>query len=425
MVTTTGETTPRRNDKERGGRSRLGRSPREWAVRFALTMTIAAVTCLSLAQTLAQVVVRSDPALAYRLAPWDGRMTAAFAASLSGPNATAADRAHADALAREALRHDPTAVAAISTLGLNAQIRGDKVSARRFFTYSERLSRRDLQTQLWMIEDSVGRGDIHGALHHYDVALRTKLESRDLLFPVLASASSDPRIREELLKTLSNRPLWASEFIGFVAANGPDPRSTAQLVLAARKAGVAIPDGVDAAVINGLLARELVEDAWSYYKATHPGADRRRSRDPNFATTAEQITAFDWEALNEAGMSTSVQRAGQNGVFDFSAPASVGGALLQQKQILPPGTYRLKGRSDGIEQVASSQPYWALLCYKDRRELGRVALPNSIHNGGVFEGRLMVPPGCPMQLLVLFARATDAVAGLSGQIVNVQLVPAG
>lgn len=350
-------------------------------------------------------------------------MTAAHASALAALDARPAERVRADIFARKALRQDPTAVAAVAALGLNAQIRGDKASARRLFAYAEKLSRRDLQTQLWMIEDAVDHGNVRASLRHYDIALRTKIESRDLLFPVLASASADPQIRTELVRTLATKPLWGTEFIAFAAANGPDPRSTADLLLGGRLAGIAIPDGADAAVISALLGSELVNDAWAYYTAMRGAADRRRSRDPQFTTPPERATAFDWAALNEAGMSTSIQRSDKGGIFDFAAPASVGGPLLQQLQILPPGDYRLDGHSIGIEQAATSRPYWALLCYDDRRELGRVLLPNSTQNGGVFTGRFSVPRNCSTQLLVLFARASDAVAGLSGQIDRVQVVP--
>lgn len=84
-----------------------------------------------------------------------------------------ARRREADRLARLALRQDPTAVAALATLGLNAQIRGDTNSARRYFAYSDKLSRRSLTTRLWAIEDAVARDDIPAALRNYDVALRT------------------------------------------------------------------------------------------------------------------------------------------------------------------------------------------------------------------------------------------------------------
>lgn len=400
------------------------RSPREWAIRGGLATAAAAAGYFSVAHTLAQVVVNNDPAFAHRLAPWDGRITAALAASLAGTKATPAGRERADSLARQALLQDPTAVAAVSTLGIDAEIRGDRRAASRLFAYSEKLSRRDLQTQLWNIETAVARGDINGALRHYDTALRAKVQSWDMLFPILASASADAQVRAALVRRLAGKPLWAEPFINYLAANQPDPRTASALFLDLRRAGVPVSDSAHASAINALLGGGFSDDAWRHYAAIHRNADSRLSRDPRFADASETPTPFDWTPINDGGVNTSIQRGEGGGVFDFSSPASVGGPLLQQIQMLPPGKYRIAGHSGGIEQAVGYLPYWALLCRADGRELARVVLPNSSQAGGNFGGPMVVPVGCPVQVLVLVARASEAVSGLTGQIDRVQLAPA-
>lgn len=388
-------------------------------MRLALAAVAAVLGYYSVTFSIAQVVVASDPALAYRLAPYDGRITAAYATSLAGDGATPEDRARADALAKRALEQDPTAVAAVATLGVNADIRGDKAAARRYFTYAQKLSRRDLRTQLFMIEDAVQRGDMPEALHQYDITLRVFPTLGEMLYPVLASASSDPTIRRELVKTLAGKPLWAENFVNFVAGNGPDPKSTAALFIDLRRAGVPVPETARAGAVNALIADGQIDAAWSYYAAIRPAADRRRSRDPKFAATTETPSQLDWVSINDgSGLTTSIQ----SGLFDFAAPASVGGPMLQQLQLLPAGTYRLSGHSVGIEQAAGALPYWTLKC-QDGRELGRVEVPNSSVANGNFFGTFSVPTGCPVQTLVLMARPSDAVSGLSGQFDRVELAP--
>ena len=151
------------------------RRPRsEWAIRGALALLVTLIGYCAVTFSFAQVVVKADPMRAHHLAPYDGRITARAAAALAGPTATLAERRRADALAVEAIRQDPTAIDAVTTLGVNAQVRGDTAKARRTFAFAERLSRRNLIVQLWAIEDSVQRGDVGGALRHYDTALRVK-----------------------------------------------------------------------------------------------------------------------------------------------------------------------------------------------------------------------------------------------------------
>lgn len=392
----------------------------EWGFRGLLAIFAAALGYISVTYTLGYAL-KERPARAHVLAPQDGRITARMAEALMTPTATAAERARSELLARLALREDPTASRAAAVLGLGAQIRGDLAAARKLFAYAEALSRRDLQTQLWAIEDAVSRNDIPGALRHYDIALRTSRAAPDLLFPVLASAAEDPAIRAVMTKTLAGRPSWSADFLDYAARQGADPRSIAQLFWASRRQGAGISDETNAVLINRLIDRGFSDAAWTYYASLHPGVDRRVSRDPDF-TTASAPSVFDWRPINDGGISTSIQRGGDGGIVDFSAPPSVGGHVLQQVQVLPPGAYRLEGRSTGIDQPDRSRPYWVLIC-PDGRELGRIDLPNSERSNGAFAGQFIVPTGCPIQKLALVVRPSDSVSGVAGQISKAKLYP--
>ena len=392
----------------------------EWLIRLGLALVLAALGGQSVTRTIAYAIRGSAPEQAHALAPEDGRITALLAAKLSGAEASLAERARADRLAREALRQDPTAVTAASVLGINAQVRGDTRKARRLFNYSQALSRRDVQTQVWAIEDAVGRGDVAGALLHYDIALRTSPNAPDLLFPILAPAISAGGVRAALVRTMARKPLWYPAFVSYVAQNGPDPRATADLFQALRRAGVPISGDADSALIATLLNKDAAGEAWAYYATVRSVQDRNRSRDPQFAVRSDTPTPFDWILLNDTGMSASIQRGQAGNVFEFAAPASLGGALLTQVQMLPPGEYRLEGRGEGIDQPNDSHPYWALTC-RGGSELGRVVLPNSAQAGGTFSGRFVVPPNCPVQALTLFAQPSSAVAGVAGRIDRVLL----
>lgn len=402
-----------------GGSGQLAqRSLKEWAIRGGGAALLAVVGYFSMTQTVAQVVVKDDPALAARIAPWDGRILAAGFESIPA----ASDLAERSMQARDALRRDPTAVDAVAQLGLAAQAGGDLAGARRLFGYAERLSRRNLQTQLWAIEDAVGREDIAGALRHYDVALRTKAQSRAILYPVLASAIRDAQVRAELVRTLASRPLWADDFLGYAARTGENAQATAALLAALHQRNVPVPEPVNAALIGSMVARGQGEAAWRFYAAVRGHADRRRARDPRFAAVLTAPTVFDWTPVNDGSVTGSLQPSGSNGLFDFYVVPGGGGALLKQMQVLPPGIYRLSGHSRGIEQERRALPYWVLLC--GSRELGRVEVPNSAEAGGRFTGLLTVPAGCPVQTLALIARPSESVSGLVGQIDRLELAPA-
>lgn len=393
------------------------RPPGEWALRGLLAAAVIAAGYVGGAHSLAQASRLTDIGRAYRVAPGNAQIGALFAQSLSGPEATATDRTRADGLARRALRRDATAVVAASALGINAQARGEVQEARRLFAYAEALSRRDMQTQLWSIEDAVARDDVPGALKHYDIALRTSPRASTLLFPILASAITDDAVRTALLQTLVRGASWTPHFVNFVASQGPEPKAAAALFAELDRARVPVSPEARARLVDSLISKELYREAWNYYAASHPGVTPSTSRDPRFQADAAKASLFDWTPMEVAGIAASMQSGedGDAGGFDFSAAPSVGGAMLQQMQMLPPGEYLLQGSSRGIDQAPDARPYWVLRCYKGR-ELGRVMVPNSADAKSDFGGRFVVPADCPVQVLALVAVPSETMTGLVGTI---------
>jgi hypothetical protein len=396
----------------------MNRSPRELGLRALLLVIIAILAVQSFRFSLAQVVVKGDQNLAHRLAPGDARIAAALAAEMSGPRATLPDRTQADELARSALRRDPTAVAAVAALGLNAQVRGETKRAREFFVYAQKLSRRNLITQLWSIEDAVSRDDIPGALRWYDATLRTTRRMDEVLFPILVRASEDRAIQRELVRTLQRSPIWGEGFIKYAAGNGPYPLVTVRLFQRLRQAGVSLPESAKIGVIDALARKRFYREAWSFYATIRPQANRLRSRDPAFSAQLQEPAQFDWVAVNSGDVSTSIQ----DNAFNFAVQSSAGGALLWQKQVLDPGRYRLSGSVADLEFQVGAAPYWTLTC-EDERVLGRLSLPQSRGRTVAFAATFQVPADCPVQTLTLIGQPSDASASVAGRIVRAELVP--
>jgi hypothetical protein len=405
------------------GQAPSRRSGLEWAVRGGVALTFGVVGYFATTGTLAQVIRNVDIERAYRLAPYDARIRASLAQRLlADPQSSLADRRQGEALARSALKADPTAVAGVIALGLASQERTDALSARKIFAYADTLSRRELITQMWAIEDAVGRGDVDAVLRQYDIALRTSRASADLLFPILARAITDPAIRRTLARTLAAKPAWSDNFIDYVGTQGPDAIATANLFSTLHRIGVPVSEAAQGALINALLQKNEPDLAWQFFATMRPGEDRRRSRDPHFKASWTAPTPLDWGVVDVEGGSTSIQHTNGKSFFDFSLAASAGGALLQQVTLLPPGQYRLSGISRGINQAKDALPYWTMVC-PGGREIGRVDLSNSSEASVAFSGIITVPEACSAQVLTLVARPSDAMSGVSGQIESAELAP--
>lgn len=394
-------------------------SKSERVLRGVLAAVAIAAGSVSVTLALAWSLASGDPLRAYSLAPYDGQIAGKAAFAIIAEPSSAVMQQRAAIIARRGLRLAPTAVSAVAALGLGAEIRGDKTASRRYFAYAQGLSRRDRVTQLWAIEDAVQRSDVPSALAQYDITLRTLPGLASLLYPVLGSASADTDLRNALVKTLSMKPMWSADFINFVASSQDVEVSTASALMTALQAAhIAMPGKAVNTVITRLFDSGNVARAWSLYSVANPGASLARSRDPMFTRVGDAASPFDWVAVDGDGITASIA----SNAFNYSAAAGSGGVMLRQVELLPPGRYTLTGRTQDIDQPTEARPYWQLAC-RGGSELGRLTLPNSKDNNGIFSTAFVVPPGCPDQVLSLVAVPSDAVGGVTGQINSVALVP--
>lgn len=400
------------------------RSVRGWAGRIALALGLATFGVWATATSMAQVAAKADPARAHAMAPGDGKILGEYAQEAFARKPVAAPASLPARLAREALLADATAAEALTVLGFQAELRGDTAQAKQIFAYSQVLTRRELRPRMWAIEEAVSRGDIHGALRNYDIALRISDDAAAMLFPTLSAALVEPRVRAALLRVLDTDPVWTDAFVAYAANSGIEPEGAIAFFSESGEHGIEPSAPLRANLVNALMAQDKPREAWNYYRTFRADAHRDQSRDPTFSLDTDVRAAFDWQARNDARISAAILREGDGGLLDFTVPPSVGGELVRQVQLLPTGRYRLAGQSRGVDQREYSRPYWALSC-QDGRLLGRVPLANSAENQGKFSGEFVVPPNCTVQILALFARSTDDIMGVSGQIVRAQLTRIG
>lgn len=389
------------------------------SVGAAVVLTIGSYATLS---AYAVAVKSSRPEMAYKLMSRDADVKAAMAERLLTTAPGPAARSQADLLARQALLRDPLNVSAVATLGLLAQVRGDVSDARRFFAYAQHLSRRDYRTQIWAIEDSVGRNDVDDALRHYDIALRTHKTAPALLFPILAQALTDVPIRTGAEALLLRGPPWGGSFLSFISEDR-DPLVATDLVYRLTRRGYPVPITAKHNLIGSLVKAGELDQAWRLYSVNQPNIVRYRSRYPDFAQPAYAASAFDWNPANDGPISATIDRTDTGSVLNFSVSSGSGGMIVQQLQYLPPGRYALTGKIAGARQPTELSPYWTLTCL-DGRELGRQSMGGG-NDTMDFVANFTVPVGCSGQWLRLIARPSDAIEGVTGTIAYAQLRPVG
>ncbi len=132
---------------------------------------------------------------------------------------------------REALRDQPLTPGLLRQFALASSQANGAVDQRKLFQLSEQISRRDLATETWLIEDAVSRDNIGEVLQHYDRALSVRPRAGEALFPVLVGAVSDPSIRGALAPYLrADRP-WAASFLQAFSSTVSDYPAAVDLFL--------------------------------------------------------------------------------------------------------------------------------------------------------------------------------------------------
>lgn len=377
-------------------------------------MVFAVGAWLSMA-SLANIAVRADPKVAHAIAPYDGRIMAAYARQLFLGAADGKATQDAVALAKRALAADATAVKALSILGLAAQLRGDVARATEIHDYSNRLSRRESEPRMSAIENAVNRGDIEEAIRQYDLTLRVSRDARGTLFPILGSAIAEPKVRQRLLAVLLSEPHWREDFLGYLATSGTDPKSASVLMAEGARRGLDVAMGTRAALVNALVAKGEFETAWTHYGSLGRGADRTRSRDPEFSARLDGVTAFDWTTGPEDTGYSTIARGADGGGAEYALPPGRGGIVLRQAQMLAPGDYGISGTISSVKQEAEDRPYWSISCAG-----GHVLLELPVGPTGEgaksFSGAFTVPQGCRTQNVDLVAAPVSGFEGAAGQV---------
>lgn len=373
----------------------------------------------------AAVLRRGQPDRALGLAPWDARAhseAAEQALAQGGVDRPALVRAEREA--RAALARSPLMVPAWRTLGLVSAARGRDRLAAALFSTSERLSRRDLPTQLWLIEEQVRRGDVARALEHYDVALRTSPLSFDTLLPILVQAAGSVETGPALGRLLQARPLWANNFYYRVGQSTPaDSGEVARTLEIARRGGpISNPDALRA-IVSTMVERGDYRPALRV-AAVLGGVPARLPKGVANGGFERQpdVAPFDWMLAQGLGFGAELRGGlgkGAQALVAFTT-SDANGTAARQLLVLRPGTYRLRWRAGRTDAPAPERMTWRLACAKGAAVAE--APVDLTRRGG--EAAFSVPAGCAAQWLSLDI-LSDSPEGSEAWVDDVAVVPAG
>ena len=374
-----------------------------------LILAVAGLATLwfTFATTLSGVKWREHPDLTLVVQPFDARALGGMAQrTLAVPGQPDAEAARREA--QRALARDPTAIDAVTTLGVIAALHNDLALAERIFRYAEYLSRRNPQTHMWLIERQVQRNDIDGALAQYDTALRTSTALRAQLFPILMSAMSDRNIAVSLHRLLLTRPNWYPEFTAKLAAESRDP-----VAMATVTQGLLDPHREDhrqwlGAMLPRLAEMHRIDLAWQAYE-TLPGMGSAAGmplRDGNFSVETP-LPPFDWAY---AGGDLAPERrvlggASTDGFALYLPDSPQAGEVAHQALRLAAGAHLFTATAGSVSGDPRQRPHVEIRCADQQAPLMRQTLPDASEEGAAMQASFTVPAGCPYQWISIGVQA--------------------
>jgi hypothetical protein len=321
------------------------------------------LSAIAVRSTVAEVFQVSRPVVALGWQPRHAEAAARVAQRL-----IAADHVSEGAeLARQALARSPLLPQGYAALGLASERADDPARAKRFMTLSDRISRRETSTQLWLIQRSITEERFDETIRHFDIAMRTSSRGSTDLMPILVAATADPRIIPPLSSLLDHEPEWKADFLMNLAINGPVVGNVERLSRGRLDPEKADERAVLARFIQRLVYEGRYDAAWSTYRDVHPELPDTAAgslRDGQFAGSGG-FPPLDWQLVEEDGLTAmrEARRDGRQGIaLALVAEAGRAGEVARQFIRLPPGRYQLQFDAGEIPERLLDRPQLSVSC---------------------------------------------------------------
>jgi hypothetical protein len=404
------------------------RNPTLWSWRAFIIVICLVLGFLSSRAAIVASARSSNAELALRLDPDDPIALANAAdqriasSAASAPGQLRSRGRVISGLARHSLQGQAVNARAFKVLGYIAEIEKGPDAAERFMSMSSRMSRRELGTNLWLIERNVNKGDMKSVLAQYDVSLRSIADSRQILFPLLTSALEDTSIQAAFASYLKARPNWLAAFLSYAIGASDRPSDIA----AALKRGGGMPKGddfrgLDTYLLARLGAKAEFAAALQYYLEM-PSARKTLPQSVLFdkASTDPRLAPVTWLIPGTGAFNVAFELPDKGSRQELRAfiPAGERGIAARKLMALPAGQYDFLDRRKDV-QASDGELHWELRCVHGQDApliwsapaSGPHARPTGPH----------IPADCPIQLLDLVGSGGSGSAGLEVIIGEIRL----
>lgn len=275
-----------------------------------------------------------------------------------------------DDIIRRSLMREAINPRAVRGAGLTSELGHQKaVHTASLLAIAQSLTRRDLATNLWFIENEVNREDISGAMKYYDIALRTDEASQTLLFSILTRALDDEAIRVEFAKYVRAKPPWLSGMLNYSIANSEQPENVADAVERAGGMPVGLRfENLEQALIGRMIETSELESAKRFYLST-------KGAQPGVLTSLEMTSEtadpakfpFTWGGTKSATVEGTFGANGHGNHQSLLGIATTGerGLIARKLLFLKPGSYEFTATRETGSMTVDSLATISAICLSE------------------------------------------------------------
>ena len=384
-----------------------------WPKRIFVVAAALFLLWFSVTEALAWKVSLSNPDIALKLSSDNARANTGRASlELYGTEDPDLDKAARYVSA--ALSRDLTQVSAVRNLGILLDRRDDKNGARVMMQHALKLSRRNLGTHIWLIEDAAKRDDLGKVLDQYDQALRTSRSSWAILPESLSQALIAPDVRKALTERIARKPEWAGHVVNHIATQTPHLSEAAGLFGDLIEGGYVPSENAASALIGRLGDSKNYADGFALYRQ-YLDADAN-PLDGNFQT-ADKFAPFDWSLEQGASL---IDLANDNIGLEIRGSRTIPKVSAYRIYQLRPGSYTLTSDVEAADREDGGALQISLFCVgREDKILYETVLVGEADTKSLRRS-FAVPSGCPAQMMELSA-SNDGGVGKRAEIVVARL----
>jgi hypothetical protein len=314
-----------------------------------------------------------NPEFVLEIAPDDAR-----ALSASVDRRTLTDKIErpspAEALRlRDALHARPLSASILRQLAMAEDVEARTANGRRLLLLADRISRRDLLTEILLSNGFAREDRPAAALRKFDAALSANTRASTVLFPTLAATLAQPRFRPLAARYLDRR--WGAAFLDFAVRSA---RPTDVLATVLHNPAVQRDDRFKrfrGDLITRLANEGHVRRAFAYARRA-PADEAAPLRRVGFdrATTSSAYVPLTWRLANANGVFAAF--TGETIAIDID-PASTGPALVRVFDLIP-GRYRVAMDSLATDRSDNLAGKWEVRCLRGDEAPLLAAFPLSL-----------------------------------------------